>query len=178
MRESILKRYPNLKEEDIVFVDLSNEGGGIELSVWNSFETKPTMEQINQWNEEDRLESVVEQKKNELSQLCTQEINNGFTYTIDGIEYRFSYDSDAQSNFREARDAIKDGLISEVKWTAYRTDTGERVRILLNGKQLQEMRVIQLEQKDSIIEKYNNILLNQLYVAKTSSEAEAIGWDD
>jgi hypothetical protein len=53
VKQSILKRYPELKEDDIT---LRDDGAGIFISQWNSEEPKPTITQINQWVAEDEAE--------------------------------------------------------------------------------------------------------------------------
>ncbi|MEH7157481.1 XkdW family protein [Neobacillus drentensis] len=50
MKDSILKRYPTLTEDDVV---LRDDGYGVFIDVWNSDEHKPTMEQVTSWVAED-----------------------------------------------------------------------------------------------------------------------------
>jgi hypothetical protein len=53
VKQSILKRYPELKEDDIT---LRDDGNGIFISYWNSEKPKPTITQVNQWVAEDEAE--------------------------------------------------------------------------------------------------------------------------
>jgi hypothetical protein len=53
VKEAILKRYPELKEED-VFLQDDGDGKGPRLVTWNSDKPIPTMEQVYQWVEEDQ----------------------------------------------------------------------------------------------------------------------------
>lgn len=51
MKESILRRFPQLQPDDVL---LRDDGAGIYLEVWNSEEPEPTMEKVLSWVEEDR----------------------------------------------------------------------------------------------------------------------------
>ncbi|WP_026572507.1 XkdW family protein [Bacillus sp. UNC438CL73TsuS30] len=50
MKQSILKRYPELTEEDVI---LRDDGQGIYLDIWKSDKPKPTMDQVKLWAAED-----------------------------------------------------------------------------------------------------------------------------
>jgi hypothetical protein len=54
MKESILKRYPTLSEDDFSLRD-DMDGNGIYIDNWKSSEEKPTMEQVNAWVDEDSI---------------------------------------------------------------------------------------------------------------------------
>jgi hypothetical protein len=53
MKQSILKRYPSLNENDFT---LRDDGEGIFIDVWNCDDPKPTMEEVEQWALEDENE--------------------------------------------------------------------------------------------------------------------------
>lgn len=116
-------------------------------------------------------------KKTELNEICNQIIINGFQYEVNGTLYRFSYDLEAQNNFRDAREAITLGLAQEIEWTAYRVDTGERVRIMVNGQHLKEMMLTQLTHKNTTIAYYNRLLLEKVEPATDVNVVQAIGWE-
>jgi hypothetical protein len=121
------------------------------------------------------LANAKHRKQVELNSICNDKITN-FTYDINGVTYNFSYDIEAQNNFRDAREAIADGLATEVEWTAYIASTGERVRIMLNGADLTNMRLVQFNQKHQIIAEFNSILLDILNPATTVDQVNAVGW--
>lgn len=120
------------------------------------------------------LRLAKERKGNELGESCEKEIISGFDYERDGVIYHFSYDLEAQGNFRDARDAFRDGLILEIEWTVY--VDGEYKRILLNEEDLNNLRLVALEHKDSRIKRYRNELLPLLEGATTVEDIEAIKW--
>lgn len=154
-----------------------NEEDGIQnIYIWNINAPQPSRDELMQAAIDEALNEAKEAKKQELNEICNQEITKGFLYTVNGIEYRFSYDMEAQMNFAEARAAVNDGLITEVEWTCYVSSTGERVRIMLNATSLSDMRVAQLTQKNAVISKYNDILLNQVYPATDVATIEAVKW--
>ena len=70
MKQSILKRYPELTEDDIV---LRDDGKGVFIDVWKCNKPQPTTEQINQWVAEDENEpqpkTEVEALREENGQL-------------------------------------------------------------------------------------------------------------
>lgn len=51
MKQSIIRRYPELTEKDI---SLRDDGKGIYIESWNSNLEQPTMEQVLLWVEEDK----------------------------------------------------------------------------------------------------------------------------
>jgi endo-beta-N-acetylglucosaminidase D len=65
MLYSILKRYPELTEDDVMIVDRS-DGKGPFIAYWNSDKPKPTTEQLLQWAEEDAPEISVQKTDIEL----------------------------------------------------------------------------------------------------------------
>lgn len=67
MIESILRRYPELSKSD---VSLRNDGNGIYIEVWNCDQSQPTIEEVNQWVEED---VNLPQPLSEMDQLKKQQ---------------------------------------------------------------------------------------------------------
>lgn len=52
MKESILKRFPGLKESDFILED-RGDGNGIRISLWNNESPMPTMDEVLLWIAED-----------------------------------------------------------------------------------------------------------------------------
>ena len=50
MKESILKRYPGLTENDF---SLRDDGEGVYIDIWNSEDSKPKMSDVISWVAED-----------------------------------------------------------------------------------------------------------------------------
>jgi hypothetical protein len=85
-KESILKRFPELKDED-VFIQNDSDGNGPRIVVWNSDKPIPTAEQIQQWEQEDAqlpkqltLEQQLAEKDLQIRELkaYTQQLNDDF----------------------------------------------------------------------------------------------------
>lgn len=54
-----------------------------------------------------------------LRKDCSEAIYGYFNSTVDGIEYRFSCDAEAQSNFEKVDRAFEKDRITTINWTAY-----------------------------------------------------------
>jgi hypothetical protein len=60
VKQSILKRYPELTVNDVELRDDANEKG-VYIAYWNSDKPQPTMDQVKTWHEED-IQNYVEPK--------------------------------------------------------------------------------------------------------------------
>ncbi|NEX77369.1 hypothetical protein G4Z05_00430 [Bacillus thermocopriae] len=132
----------------------------------------------NKWIESD-LESVLNQLKQEkfaeLSQACREDILGYFKATVNGIEYEFSFDAEAQDNFTETLVLFTSNIIAEQEWTAWKD--GQPVRIMLDKDSF--MRVIQKAygHKNSKIAKLRNELQPILESCTTIEEIKSITWN-
>jgi hypothetical protein len=77
--QSILKRYPSLSELD---VGLRDDGKGVFVSRWNSTDPIPTVEQIQQWAEEDKL---IQSEPSEFEQIKKQQTDLVFALMTKGV---------------------------------------------------------------------------------------------
>lgn len=75
MLESILKRYPSMKSEDIGIQDNSDDKGAF-ISFWNSDAPKPSPEDLKRWQQEDAgtpaplaLEERIKELENVVNML-------------------------------------------------------------------------------------------------------------
>ena len=68
-------------------------------------------------DEDNRLEHLREVKLEELRDNCQKAIEAGFSHTFNDIEYWFSMDAEAQSNFLSAYQVMRDDIIPEMPWT-------------------------------------------------------------
>jgi hypothetical protein len=78
-KQSILKRYPELDEKDIILMD---NGEGVFIHFWNSDKTKPTMDQVNQWAEED---AKLPKPLSEIEQLQKDQADLTFQLMMKGV---------------------------------------------------------------------------------------------
>lgn len=121
------------------------------------------------------LQDAKQKKDLELNRACRESILAGFYHVIDGVQYWFSYDKEAQQNFTDAQAVFADGLVQELKWTVKKD--GEYTRIVINNDIMNELKLVILNHKDSNISKYRDILMPLLNSATTVEEVEAITWD-
>ncbi|MEH7117222.1 DUF4376 domain-containing protein [Neobacillus vireti] len=120
------------------------------------------------------LQRAKDKKDIELNQACKESILAGFSHVINGIEYWFSYDKEAQQNFSDAKQAFNDGLIESINWTV--KQDGEYTRIPITNAIMQELSLVILKHKDRNISKYRDELMPQLKAAKTVEEVQALSW--
>jgi hypothetical protein len=121
------------------------------------------------------LETEKELKDYELNRECEKAILGGFKHTIDGVEYHFSYDMQAQTNFGDTRALMTEGLITEMPWTAKRD--GDYVRINITKDIMNGITLAIMNHKANHISKYRDSLLPLVEKAETIEEVRAITWD-
>jgi hypothetical protein len=114
-------------------------------------------------------------KDKELNKACSETIVGGFNHIIDGVEYHFSYDMEAQMNFQGGNDVLSSGLVPSIEWTVSRDGVYERIPI--TKEIMNELKIVILTHKDGAIKKYRNKLMPLVYAAKTPDEVYAITWD-
>lgn len=157
--------------------------GSFAITKWNVHGTpKPSEGDIaNYWNylqnqlANDNLEAARSAKQEELNQANNEALVYGYFYTINGVNYRFSFDLEAQSNFMASKSLLEAGKVPTVPWTAYK-DGAKRVRLDLTLANLNDMELAQFNHKNSIVGKYNDLLINHLYIATSEDEINAITW--
>lgn len=114
-------------------------------------------------------------KDAELNQACEDAIMAGFEHTINGIEYHFSYDLQAQINFGDSRALLVEGIVPEVDWTV-QTD-GKYTRIPINKEIMDELTYAIFTHKQRQIGKYRGELMPLVNSATTVEEVSAINWN-
>lgn len=127
----------------------------------------------NGWREVKSLDDIKHEKISELDLACRNTILGQFKASIDDVEYKFSYDMEAQSRFIGMGVLFLANKISEIEWTAYKN--GERVRIILNSNTFDIVSLAALQHQNANIVKYNE-LLQQVSEANTKEQVEAIVW--
>jgi hypothetical protein len=120
------------------------------------------------------LEMVKAGKGKELEDACRESILNGFPYTINGVEYHFSYDYEAQGNFRDAKEALLDGSIPEVRWTV-RKD-GEIHRVLITKEIIVDLCREAMTQKNDKISRLRDFLMLILEGCTTIEDINQLNW--
>jgi hypothetical protein len=171
VKDSIIKRYPNLTYDDIGLRDDGN--GKTYIEFWNSNEYIPSMNEIMEWVNEDDFTAAKENKLNELEQACSNAILDGFTVMLNEIVYKFSYDLKSQSRFNGTGVLFLGGKITEVPWTAYQD--GKRVRINLTKEDFDIVSLAALDHQNNNIIKYNLLLLD-VDKAESIDDLNKITW--
>lgn len=115
-------------------------------------------------------------KKYEMDQACKKAILAGFSHAINGIEYWFSYDIEAQLNFTGAESLFNKGVITEIEWTVTNVATGEYERIMLDSVIMDELVMKQFQHKNDNIIKYRSEMLPKVEQATTIADLELIAW--
>jgi hypothetical protein len=171
MQRSILKRYPELSEDDVVIRD-DCDGNGAYIDIWNSEKPCPSMDTVRQWAFDDSKET----KMTELEASCDKAIVAGFDHTINDISYRFSCSLAAQANFQGSDTLFKDGIITEVEWTVVNNSTGATERITFGQDIFNQIKLKVFPHINSKISYLRNTLQVQVAAAATQTELDAISW--
>lgn len=123
------------------------------------------------------VSKAKEKKGAELNDACRNAILEGFPHPVNDIIYWFSYDMEAQGNFRDIKEAFKDGIISEIGWTVREGGKGgSYTRITMTPELLDELSLVILKHKDDNISKYRDTLMPMVEGATTAEEVYSIIW--
>lgn len=123
------------------------------------------------------LESVRKNKDDELNQSCKDAILAGFNHEINGEVYWFSYDMEAQGNFRDGREVLKDGLVESLPWTVRAGGIdGPYTRIIVNFEIMSELTIAAMMHKTEKISKYRDFLMPIVEGATSVEEIESVKW--
>lgn len=128
------------------------------------------------WKDErDILQEKKENKKEELSTHCHEDIIDSFESEVKGIMYRFSYDMEAQTNMQETYQMFQNNVIDEISWSARRGD--EKIRVLLNKRDFENLYYNGVKHKQSCISKLKDVLEPMVDSASSEEELESIEWN-
>lgn len=123
------------------------------------------------------LDNAKIAKDEELNLKCKEAILAGFEYSINGTVYWFSYDIEAQGNFRDGREALRDGLASVLPWTVRVGGIdGPYDRIIVDFKLLMAISMAGMIHKTEKINKYRDFLMPIVNQAKEVEEVESVVW--
>lgn len=122
------------------------------------------------------LEKAQNAKMKELADTCNKTILDRFSSKVDGVDYLFSNDMEAQANFEKCDRAFEKGRITEIPWTAYTMD-GDVIRILLNEEKFEPVYISHLSHITGNISKFRDFLMPLVEDAKTVEEVEKVNWN-
>jgi len=126
-------------------------------------------------NTEYQLELIKKQKIKELQNKCRETILSKFMVTINGVDYYFSNDEEAQRNFAIAARAFDNNIITEQNWTAHDSE-GNTVRITLNADTFQTVYEAHLRHIFDNISRFRDTLFLQVKQAQSAEEVFQIVW--
>lgn len=113
---------------------------------------------------------------NRMNNSCKMEIEAGFEFKIKGETYKFSYEQENQINFQNTDRLFELGIIEETKWNAYLGE--DKIRILLDKKTFSEVFLAGIMHKQSILSKYNDIILPSIDTMTNVEELKSLKWED
>lgn len=129
------------------------------------------------WDKKNEASEKTKDKvMNTMSNSCKMEIESGFEFKIKGEIYRFSYEQENQINFQNTDRLFELGIIDETKWNAYLGE--DKIRILLDKKTFSEVFLAGIMHKQSILSKYNDIILPSIDTMTNVEELKSLKWED
>jgi hypothetical protein len=120
------------------------------------------------------LEYAKKEKFDYLNFMCQKEIFGYFKVNINGVEYDFSFDKEAQANFTGTMLFFSTNMIQEVEWTAWKN--GIVQRLTLDKNTFLNIATTGFNFKNSRISKLRNVLEPQLNECTTLEEINNINW--
>lgn len=125
-----------------------------------------------------RLQLAIELKDKELNQACENAILAGFIHNINGVDYWFSYDREAQGNFGDAKDALRDGIVEYVPWTVREGgENGPYTRVLIDSTIMKDLSTTIFMHKTKNISRYRDTLMPLVKKAGTPDKVKEVNWN-
>ena len=129
------------------------------------------------WDKKNEVSERTKDKViNTMNNSCKMKIEAGFEFKIKGKTYRFSYEQENQINFQNTDRLFELGIIKETKWNAYLGE--DKIRILLDKKTFSEVFLAGIMHKQSILSKYNDIILPSIDTMMNVEELKSLKWED
>ena len=129
------------------------------------------------WDKKNEVSERTKDKViNTMNNSCKMKIEAGFEFKIKGKTYRFSYEQENQINFQNTYRLFELGIIKETKWNAYLGE--DKIRILLDKKTFSEVFIAGIMHKQSILSKYNDIILPSIDTMTNVEELKSLKWED
>ena len=129
------------------------------------------------WADESRqLDNIKEIKKEELSNICKEEILNGFYSHVKGSSHFFSYGVEKQQNFSDTIRLFENNMIDKIGWNAYLEE--EKVRIQLDKEMFKAVYLAGVKHKTDCLTRLNDVLYPLVDAAESKEIAARIYWDE
>ncbi|QIW88692.1 hypothetical protein P59_095 [Bacillus phage P59] len=121
------------------------------------------------------LLAAKQEKNRELDAICKATILGRFPAIVDGVEYFFSNDIEAQANFEKLDKAFDKGFLTAIPWTCYDAEGGVH-RIVLTAETFPVVYFAHLNHIQGNIAKYRDIL-QPMVAEATEDELKNIQWE-
>lgn len=118
---------------------------------------------------QENIDKLKIEKTNELKESTSEKITKGFYSEVKMIRYFFSYSMEKQINFQDTNQLFTNQMILNVEWNCYK-ENGEKVRLLLNADEFQNIYLAGISHKQTYINYLNNELLTKVKNALTEKE--------
>lgn len=125
---------------------------------------------------QDLLEDLKDTKKAELSQACQDYILDGFISKVDGIDYHFSYDREAQMNYQERWQLFQNNMIDSIVMTAHGLD-GSDARLEVDKKIFDNIYLDSVRHKENCIKRLRDDLFPLVDNSQSAEDLNAITWE-
>lgn len=128
------------------------------------------------WN--DALITTREKKDRELNMECSKRILEGFIHNIDGVDYWFSYDIEAQLNMQGVKKMLDEGSITSKRWTVrIGGKDGEYSRVDVTKPVMDAISLTALQHVDDKVSWYRDVLMPIINNSTSVTEIDAVHWD-
>lgn len=124
------------------------------------------------------FEELKNNKKEELSTACGECILEGFKAKVNGTEYRFSYDKEAQANLAERWQLFQNNMIDSITITAHAITDDSFKRITVDFKQFANIYLASVKHKEDCISRLHDLLIPMVDNAVTVEQVNDIHWDN
>lgn len=122
------------------------------------------------------VDNLKNAKKGELSQACQECILGGFTSKVDGVDYHFSYDREAQMNYQERWQLFQNNMIDSIVMTAHGLD-GSDARLEVDKKIFDNIYLDSVKHKENCIKRLRDDLFPLVDNSQSVEDLNAISWD-
>jgi YHS domain-containing protein len=121
------------------------------------------------------LSDAKKAKLQELNNKCNETILGRFLSSVDGVDYYFSCDENAQKNFDKADSAFDKGRMTEIRWTSYDLN-GNVVRLTLDQSKFEIVYLAHLNHINSNIAKFRDDLMPKVEASTSVEQVNRIMW--
>lgn len=135
--------------------------------------------ELREWVEGLSNDDIFYQEKlkkfDKLKKSCSLSIIGRFKASVDGVDYYFSCDHEAQINFGNSFRAFQEGWITTTKWTCY-NENDEVCRVELDAEKFRPIYIGHLAHISGNIARLRDYMQPLVMATQTMEELESIQW--